>query len=144
MTSATTKRCDGRRSRGMRGDERGSVSTELVIATPLLLLLILAVVQFALWQHANHVARTVAQQSVAVARVQGATANTGQDEARTVLAQLGNQELRNAQVSATRDDDTTTVVVTGESSSVLPFLHLPVKAVATGPTERFRPPDDAP
>ena len=120
------------------------MSTELVIATPLLLLLILAVVQFALWQHANHVARTVAQQSVAVARVQGATASTGQDEARTVLAQLGNQELRNAQVSATRDDDTTTVVVTGESSSVLPFLHLPVEAVATGPTERFRTPADAP
>ena len=87
------------------------MSTELVIATPLLLLLILAVVQFALWQHANHVARTVAQQSVAVARVQGAAANAGQDEARTVLAQLGNQELRNAQVSATRDDETTTVVV---------------------------------
>jgi Flp pilus assembly protein TadG len=132
------------RRRDVGGDERGSVSTELVIATPLLLLLILAVVQFALWQHANHVARTVAQQSVAAARVQGATAGTGQDEARTVLAQLGNQELRNAQVTATRDDDTTTVVVTGESSSVLPFLHLPVKAVATGPTERFRPPADSP
>jgi Flp pilus assembly protein TadG len=143
MTYATTHRRSDKR-RGVRGDERGSVSTELVIATPLLLLLILAVVQFALWQHANHVARTVAQQSVAVARVEGATAGTGQDEARAVLAQLGNQELRNAQVSTTRDDDTTTVVVTGESSSVLPFVHLPVKAFATGPTERFRPPDDSP
>jgi Flp pilus assembly protein TadG len=143
MTRATTKG-HGEKRRGVRGDERGSVSTELVIATPLLLLLILAVVQFALWQHANQVARTVAQQSVAAARVAGATVGTGQDEARTVLAQLGNQELRDAQVSATRDDDTTTVVVTGESSSVLPFLHLPVKAVATGPTERFRPPDDTP
>jgi Flp pilus assembly protein TadG len=125
-------------------DERGSVSTELVIATPLFLFLILAIVQFALWQHANHVARTVAQQSVAAARVDGASAGTGQDEAHTVLAQIGTDELRNAQVNTTRDDDTTTVTVTGESSSVLPFFHLPVRAVATGPTERFRPPASTP
>jgi Flp pilus assembly protein TadG len=127
-----------------RADERGSVSTELVIATPLLLFLIMAIVQFALWQHANHVARTVAQQSVAAARVEGASASTGQDEAHTVLDQIGTKELRNAQVTTTRDDDTTTVIVTGESSSVLPFFHLPVRAVATGPTERFRPPANAP
>ncbi|MGH3185480.1 MAG: TadE/TadG family type IV pilus assembly protein, partial [Streptosporangiaceae bacterium] len=37
-------------------DERGSATAELVIATPLLLLLILAIVQFALWEHATHVA----------------------------------------------------------------------------------------
>jgi Flp pilus assembly protein TadG len=133
-----------RAHRHERSDERGSVSTELVVATPLLLLLVLLIVQFALWQHANHVARTVAQQSVAAARVEGASSGAGQDEARTVLAQIGTKELRNAQVHTTRDDDTTTVIVTGESSSVLPFFHLPVRAVATGPTERFRPPDDTP
>ena len=127
------------RTRRRRGGERGSVSTELVIATPLLLLLVMGVIQFALWQHANHVARTVAQQGVAAARVEGATAATGEGEAHTVLGQLGANELRNAQVSATRDGNTTRVVVTGEASSVLPFFHLPVRAVATGPTERFRP-----
>ena len=135
MTPATTR---------PRADECGSVSTELVIATPLLLFLIMAIVQFALWQHANHVARTVAQQSVAAARVDGASASTGQDEAHAILAQIGTKELRNAQVTTTRDDDTTTVTVTGESSSVLPFFHLPVRAVATGPTERFRPPVNSP
>jgi hypothetical protein len=135
MTRQSVRRC---------GDERGSVSTELVIATPLLLLLILAIVQFALWQHANHVARTVAQQSVAAARVDGGSVGTGQDEARSVLGQIGTAELRNAQISTTRDNDTTTVTVTGESSSVLPFFHLPVRAVATGPTEHFRPPAGTP
>ena len=34
-------------------DERGSATAELVIATPLLLLLILGIVQFALWEHAD-------------------------------------------------------------------------------------------
>ena len=46
-----------RRSRcAIARDERGAVSAELVIATPLLLLLIMGVIQFALWQHAEHIA----------------------------------------------------------------------------------------
>ena len=65
----------------MRGDERGSVSAELVLATPLLLVLIMGVVQFALWQHAEHVADAVAQQGLAVGRLQGETAAAGQAEA---------------------------------------------------------------
>ncbi len=47
-------------------EESGSATAELVIATPLLLLLILAIVQFALWEHATHVAQAVAQQGLAV------------------------------------------------------------------------------
>jgi len=35
--------------RALKGDERGSVSAELVLAAPLLLVLIMGVVQFALW-----------------------------------------------------------------------------------------------
>lgn len=132
------------RAHPRRGSERGSVSTELVIATPLLLLLIMGVIQFALWQHASHVARTVAQQGVAAARVEGASTTTGQNEAQTVLTQLGANELRNPHIATTRDGNATTVVVTGEATSVLPFFHLPVRAVATGPTERFRPAVNSP
>ncbi|MGH9295775.1 MAG: TadE family protein, partial [Acidimicrobiales bacterium] len=58
--------------------ERGAVSAELVIATPLLLLLIMGVIQFALWQHAEHIASAVAQQGVAVGRLQGETAAAGE------------------------------------------------------------------
>ena len=58
----------------LRRDERGAVAAELVIATPLLLLLIMGVIQFALWQHAEHIASAVAQQGVAVGRLQGETA----------------------------------------------------------------------
>ena len=67
--------------RAVRGDERGSVSAELVLATPLLLVLIMGVVQFALWEHATHVADAVAQQGLAVGRLQGETAAAGQAEA---------------------------------------------------------------
>jgi Flp pilus assembly protein TadG len=45
----------------LRGD-RGAVSVELVLATPLLLLMLLAIVQFALWSHATHIAQAAASQ----------------------------------------------------------------------------------
>ena len=118
-------------------DERGSATAELVIATPLLLLLILAIVQFALWEHATHVAQAVAEQGLAVGRVQGGTDQAATAEAQSVLGQLGSGVLVHPNVSATRGAATTTVVVTGQAEGILPFLSLPVSSVATGPSERF-------
>ena len=126
----------GRRRRA-RGEERGSVTAELVIATPLLLLLVLGIVQFALWEHAAHVAQATAQQGLAVGRVQGGSDQAATAEAKSVLAQLGSGVLVHPAVTATRGAATTTVVVSGQAEGILPFLSLPVHAVATGPTERF-------
>lgn len=123
-------------------EERGSASAELVIATPLLLLLILGVIQFALWQHATHVAKTAAQQGLAAGRVENGTEAAGQSEADAVLTQLG--VLSDPHIATHRTADTTTVTVTGEAPSVLPFVHLPVRAVASGPSERFRSPASGP
>jgi len=121
------------RSRG----EHGSASAELVIATPLLLLLIMGVVQFALWQHAEHVADAVAQQGLAVGRLQGQTAAAGQAEAQSVLDQLGAGVLVSPDITATRTAATTTVVVTGHAESIVGLFSLPVRAVASGPTEAY-------
>ena len=123
--------------RALKGDERGSVSAELVLATPLLLVLIMGVVQFALWEHATHVAAAVAQQGLAVGRLQGETAAAGQAEAQSVLDQLGTGVLVGPDITATRTATTTTVVVTGHAESVVGLFSLPVKAVASGPTEDY-------
>ncbi|MGH9089948.1 MAG: TadE/TadG family type IV pilus assembly protein [Acidimicrobiales bacterium] len=117
--------------------ERGSVSAELVIATPLLLVLVLLVVQFALWEHAEHVAQAVAQQGLAAGRVQGGSDEAAREEAHSLLVHLGPSVLVDPSVSADRTPSTTTVVVTGSTEGVLPFLHLPVRTTATGPTERW-------
>ena len=130
--------------RAPRGDERGSVSAELVLATPLLLVLIMGVVQFALWQHAEHVADAVAQQGLAVGRLQGETAAAGQVQAQSVLDQLGTGVLVGPDITATRTATTTTVVVTGHAISVFGLFSLPVKAVASGPTEDYSDPAQAP
>jgi Flp pilus assembly protein TadG len=121
----------------VRGDERGSVSAELVLAAPLLLVLIMGVVQFALWEHATHVADAVAQQGLAVGRLQGETAAAGQAEAQSVLDQLGTGVLVGPDITATRTATTTTVVVTGHAISVVGLFSLPVRAVASGPTEDY-------
>ena len=134
-----TPRCEHKQKK--RQDERGSASAELVIGTPLLLLLILAIVQFALWQHATHVAQAVAQQGLTAGRVQDGTDQTATSQATAVLDQLGTGALVDPQVTATRTADTTTVVVTGRAEGILPFLSLPVRSVAVGPTERWTTPD---
>jgi len=113
------------------------VAAELVVATPLLLLLLLGIIQFALWQHATHVADAVAQQGLAAGRLDGASANAGQIAARSVLDQLGTGVLVAPHISAERTLSTTTVTVTGTAEAVIPFLHLPVRAIAVGLTEHF-------
>ena len=125
-------------------DERGAVAAELVIATPLLLLLIMGVIQFALWQHATHVAEAAAQQGLSVGRLQGETAAAGIAEGRAVLTQVGTGALAAPTVSATKTPATTTVVVTGRAVSVVGLFSLPVHAVASGPSEELTAPGQGP
>ena len=117
------------------GEESGAVAAELVIATPLLLVLIMGVVQFAIWEHASGVAEAAAQQGLSVARLQGETARAGSAETDSVLAQLGTGVLIAPTVSVRRSGATTEVVVRGQAESILGVFSLPVRAVAAGPTE---------
>ncbi|NIJ10509.1 hypothetical protein FHU38_000853 [Saccharomonospora amisosensis] len=116
------------------------MSAELVLAIPALLLLILLIAQFAIWAHATHIAQAAASQALSAARVQGGSSADGQAEADDVLAQLGSGPLRNPRATVNRGPQESTVDIGGEAASVVPFLHLPVKARAVGPSERFVPP----
>jgi Flp pilus assembly protein TadG len=126
------------------GDERGAVAAELVIATPLLLLLIMGVIQFALWQHATHVAEAAAQQALSVGRLQGETPAAGETQGEAVLAQVGGGVLIDSKVTATKTAAVTTVVVTGRAVSVVGLFSLPVQAVASGPSEALTTPGQGP
>ncbi len=117
------------------GDERGSV--ELVVATPLLLLLILVVIQFAIYEHASEVAQSAASQALAVTRTLGGTTTSGQNEAQSILANLARGALIDPQVSITRNSTTARVIVTGKAEGLIPLIHLSVKAISSGPLERF-------
>lgn len=127
------------RVRRVLSGERGAVTAELVIATPLLLLALLAIIQFALWSHATHVAQAAAAEAVAAARAQDGTAAAGQAAGRQLLADLAQGPLRSSQVDVERTAASASASVQGEVVAVLPGVHLHVHAEATGEVERFVP-----
>ena len=123
--------------RRLRRDQRGAGAAELVIATPLLLLLILLVAQFALYMHATHIAQAAASEALSATRVYGGSAAAGDTEGLRVLAQLGNGPLQGGSVNAQRGNTQASVTVTGTATSVVPFLTLSVHAEAAGPLDKF-------
>ncbi|MCJ0875580.1 TadE/TadG family type IV pilus assembly protein [Streptomyces sp. AP-93] len=125
--------------------DRGAVCTELVLVVPLVLLLALLAVQFALFWHASHVAQFAAQRALAAARVEDGSAAGGQDQARHSLAALGSQVLTAPSVTVSRSATQTTVRVDGTVMRVVPVpgLVLHASGTASGPTERITIPTGA-
>jgi Flp pilus assembly protein TadG len=124
--------------RALSGDH-GAVGAETVIAAPLLLLMLLTIVQFALWSHATHIAQAAASRGLAAARAHHGTAAAGTASTRQLLDQLADGPLRDAAVTTERGATSASVHVTGTATPVVPLLHLPVHAEAAGPVERFVP-----
>lgn len=126
------------RKRRAASGEAGVSTLEAVLVFPALLLLLMLIIQFALWYHASDLATAAAQDGTRAARVQGATASDGAAEANQLLDQTGRSILQGRQVLVERTRDVTRVEVRGTCIELVPFLHLPVHAVAESPTERFR------
>ena len=123
-----------RRGRG----ERGAATTELVIATPALLFLLLLVVHVGLWFHAAHVASAAAQEGARAARNEGGTDAAGERAAQQLLDELGAKLVLDSAVDVRRGPQEVVAVVTGHGPPVVPFLELPIRAESRGPVERFR------
>lgn len=119
--------------------ERGSVAAQVVIAIPLLVMLVLLIVQFALAAYAEHIAQGAADQALDTARTLNATNADGQDQAQAVLTQLATGPLTHPVVNVTRDATTVTVTITGSAETLVPGLSLRVHAEASGPVETFTP-----
>ena len=122
----------------------GSASAQLVIAVPALMSLIVLAVQFALWQHASAVTKAAAEEGVRAARLEGGTALDGEAEARSFLSQAGPRIVVTPEVSARRSPDEARVEVTGAAVTLLPWIRLPVHALAASPVEEYRAPRAGP
>jgi Flp pilus assembly protein TadG len=119
--------------------ERGSVTVELVIATPALLLLLMVIVQFGLIWSAQQAAQTAASEAVNTARAQGASQAYGQAQGEATLAQLASSELPDGQVSVSLSGGVATVTVTGHPESLIPGWHPVITAHASAPIETPQP-----
>lgn len=118
--------------------EKGSAVTETVLLTPILLFLVMLVIQFGLWFHAQHVARAAAEEGARAARAEAGSADAGRDRAEAFLDQAGPTIITDRTVTVTRNADVVTVEVRGHSVNVVPGFTLTIEASASSPVERFR------
>lgn len=125
----------GSRSHG----DHGSASTELVIAMPALLLLVLASVHLGLWYHARHIASAAAEEGARAASFAGANNSAGPTEASQFIDQVGPNVVIDRQITVDHTATNVTVTVTGHAPAVIPGLTMSVTASATAPRETFRP-----
>lgn len=131
-----------RRRDPRRRDERGSTSLELVILFPVVLLLIFAGIQGALYYHARNVALSAAQQGVRAAKAENGSSDQGRQAAQAFVDQAGGDNvITGVNVTANRGANEATVTVTGRPISVIPgILNFTVSQTAQGPIEVFTAP----
>ncbi|EOS98418.2 hypothetical protein K530_39061 [Streptomyces noursei CCRC 11814] len=111
-----------------------------MLVVPVLLLLAMLVVQFALVWHARHIAQHAAARALAAARIKDGTAAEGRAQARRSLTALGSRILTVPSVAVDRTTTQTTARVRGRVMAVVPGLHLHASGTAAGPTERLTTP----
>ena len=110
------------------------------------MLVLLAVVQFALWAHAAQVAQLAASEGDRVARSPGASPAAGTaaalaagvDRARYVMEGPGSDLQSARALASTLPGDRVRFSVTGTALRILPGLPLPVSATVVGPVQEFR------
>jgi Flp pilus assembly protein TadG len=128
-------------------NERGTASLELALVTPALMLLVLGVLQFGLWYHAEHVARTAALEAARTASAEDGSAEAARNRGFEVLdAGLGKGGTDQA-VSVDIGSDAAHVTVTARIGGLLPIPGLSSFALhgeAVAYRERFRPAGESP
>jgi len=113
--------------------------TELVIVFPVAMLLVLILLQAALWFLGRSVAQDAAQDGARAAALLGGGPGAGAQAARADLVQLAGPMLSSTSVSVTETAGRAQVRVSGVAESILPGFSLEVSASAAEPVEEFRP-----
>ena len=127
-----------------RGErDRGSSSVEFAILFPIIVALLFAGPQLALWYFAREAADAAAQAGARAASVSGAAEGAGQEAADQYLARLGTGAITRYSVAEQNTATTVRVHVTAEVPNVIPlpgFSPTVDVTVARG-NERFTTPD---
>ncbi|MFD7161195.1 TadE family protein [Kribbella sp. NPDC059898] len=122
--------------------DRGSLSLEMAILMPAVILFVFGVVQAAVWYHARTVANEAANEAAATARAEGASSGAGSAAAQSILSR-NSDVLRGSSVSVSRDATTVTVTVTGQAAVILTnWRFFNISQTVTSPRERITSPED--
>lgn len=110
----------------------------MAIVIPTLMLILVTLMQFALWAHAAQIVQLAASEGDRTARSLGGSPSAGVSQAQAVLRRSGS-DLASYQASVTvTPGDEARITVTGAAVSLLPGISLPVSAVQVGPIQEFR------
>ena len=115
--------------------DRGSVSLEMIVLTPVLLVLLFAAIQIALNSHARNIALAAAQDAARADGAYQSSPGAGQDAAAAFLAQTGDG-LGNPAVAISNTGTEVHATVTGHAISIVPFLSWTVSQSASSPIEQ--------
>ncbi len=111
---------------------------EAVIVIPVLMVVLLAVVQCALWAHAGQVVGLAASEGDRTARSMNAGPAAGVARARSIVSGPGGDLASSDVVSEILPGDLVRITVTGRAVAILPGLSLPVSSAVVGPIQEFR------
>lgn len=127
-------------ARGRLSSERGAASVELAITFPVVLLLVMTLIQAALWFYARSIALGAAQEGAREGRLQPTSSARAQSAAEDFLDQTGQDLLNGRDVTVTASPSSIEVTVVGTSISLFPGLSgWSVTQTAVGPVERPTP-----
>ncbi|GII82644.1 hypothetical protein Ssi03_06340 [Sphaerisporangium siamense] len=140
-----------RRASPFRDGDRGASVVELALIMPVVLIVILLVVQFALVFHGRQVADAAAREGARIARAAG-TGSPGwrgaaEARARAIVRDVGPKMLDSVTVRAWERADQRGVTVQGKAVAAVPLLPgmtFTITSTFGGPIECFRPDDGSP
>jgi Flp pilus assembly protein TadG len=119
--------------------DRGSASAEAVIATPLLMLLVLAIIQTGIILHARHMAQAAAHTAMEAARSEFASGGDGAAAATDSLGNNASGVLEDKSVSVARGAETITVTITGTPTQIVPLWDASIEVTVSGAVEHIEP-----
>ena len=129
----------GRRRAQLRNDgDDGYSVLEAAITLPVIVLVLMMIVQWAIVWHTRNIANAAAQEALRTAEQYNSTAAAGKQDGETYLSQVAPHVLPRGCVSVQRTATTATVHVRCRITlSVVPFGTYWVDETVSGPIERY-------
>jgi hypothetical protein len=109
-----------------------------VLVIPVVMLILVVVIQFALWAHAAEATQLAAAVGDRVARSANGSSGQGLAQADAIVSRLGSDVQSGSAVVSVTGDEQVRITVTGSALSIMPGLSLPVSATQVGPIQEFR------
>ena len=122
--------------------ERGTISLELALVAPVLMLLVLGLLQFGLWYHAQQVVQGAALEAARVTAAEPASAGAGRARAINLLREGLGSIATVESATASVGPDVVRVHVRARLRGLLPipgFSSYTLSSEASAFRERFRP-----